>query len=519
MLILFTITILFLSALTLLFLRLFNPEFRYSWLIAALGMFFAWISIFFWHLDMPLVLTLPSWQPENLFLASPVFLADGLSWGYAFSIATLGLGTIFTAVARENFPSHPAWAGTLVLSAIGILAVLAENPLTLVLAWTAIDLVELITLLSSIEERELRERVVISFSIRVIGSGFLLWAGQISIAEGGSLNFIAAPQKAGIYMLIASSLRLGILPMHMPFRAESALRRGYGTMLRLTSAASSLILFARIPYSSLQTPFITVLLGIVSIIALYGGWMWFRSTKTLDARPYWILGMASLSLAATLNANPVGSVAWGLVLVLGGGVLFLFSVQKKWLNYLLLSNLVAMSALPMTLTASAWESKVSQPWFLGLLLLLAQALLLAGYFHHARRTDKNDFENQSEFTRLVYPLGIGLMIFCLFLLGFWGWQGATFIGSWLFGLGGILIAALFVWLRPRIRSLNPLQVHWLKPDTDKNRNILYDTLWGGYSIFRNVITQITNILESDGGILWALLFIILFASLLAEGIR
>jgi len=251
MLILITIIILFLSALTLLLLRLFNPDFRFSWLFATTGAFLAWLSVFFWQFDMPLVLILPSWQPTSLFTDSPVFLADQLSWPYAFSLATLGLGILLTAVSREDFPSSPAWAGTLTLSGIGILAVLADNPLTLVLTWTAIDLTELITLLGSVQKKELRSSSVISFSTRILGSAFLLWAGLVSASEGSSLNFVAAPKEAGIYMLIAAGLRLGIFPTHLPFKTEAALSRGYGTMLRLTSAAASLILLARIPYSSL----------------------------------------------------------------------------------------------------------------------------------------------------------------------------------------------------------------------------------------------------------------------------
>ncbi len=517
--ILITVTLFFLSALTLLLLRLFTPDFRYSWLIAAGGAFLAWGSVFFWQPAMPIRYALPSWQPENIFFNSPVLLADQLSWAYAFSIATLGLGTVLTAVASENFPSPPAWAGTLALSATGILAVLAENPLTLIITWTAIDLAELITLLGSVQGKKLRERIVITFFARIIGSGFLLLAELVSVAEGTSLNFIAAPQKAGIYMLIAAGLRLGILPMHMPFKTETALRRGYGTMLRLTSAASSLILLARIPYSSLQSPLIPYILGFVSLTALYSSWMWFRASKTLDARPYWLLGMASLSLAATLRANPVGGVAWGLALVLGGGVLFLSSIQNKWLTRLLFLSLIAMSALPMTLTATAWESHVSQPWFFFLILLPAHALLLAGYFRHAQRTDKTNFKRQNKYIRQIYPVGIALMIFSITLLGFWGWSGAASMGAWLFGLITIVLTALLIWLRPRIRSLNPLQAHWLKPDTGRSRNLLYNSFWGFYHFFRNLSRQITNILESDGGILWALLFIIFFASLLAGGIR
>ena len=521
MLILTTLSFLFLGALALLLLRLFNPDFRYSWLLAVSSMFLAWISIFFWQIKIPLVLTLPAWQPVSLFPVSPHFLADQLSWVYAFSLATVGLGTILTAIARENLPSAPAWAGTLVLSGIGILAVLAENPLALVLTWTAIDLAELFTLLASVQERELRERVVISFSMRVIGSGFLIWAGLVSTAAGTPLNFIFASKESGVYMLIAAGFRLGVFPMHLPFKTESALRRGYGTMLRLTSAASSLILLARIPYESLQSPIIPYVFVIAALTALYSSWIWFRSANALDARPYWLLGMASLSLIATLRANPVGSVAWGTALILGGGLLFLSSIQNKWLNRFLQLSLIAMSALPLTLTATAWQSGETLWWGYWLILLSAQALLLAGYYRHAQRVKKTDFKSHSSLSRLIYPLGIGIIFFSLFLLGFWGWQGAVAIGAWYLGIVASILTLLFIWLQLRIRSLNPLEAHWLKPNAEEKKTMgrVYSFFGSLYYFLRRLSRLITNILESDGGILWTLLFIILFASLIAEGIR
>jgi hypothetical protein len=484
------------------------------------SVFLAWVSLFFWQLKMPIFLTLPAWQPESLFLNSPALLADTLSWVYAFSLATLALGVIFTAVARENFPSHLSWAGTLALGAIGILAVLAENSLTLVIAWSAIDLTELITLLASVQEKKQRERVVIAFSTRIVGTGFLLWAGMVSITEGTSQNFLTASQGAGIYMLIAAGLRLGILPMHMPFRAENALRRGFGTMLRLTAAASSLILLARIPQDSLQSSLIPFVLGLIALTALYSAWVWFQANQTLNTRPFWILGMASLSLSATLHANPIGSVAWGVALVLGGGVLFLSSVHNKWLNRLLLGSIIAMSTLPITLTATGWESNIAQWGGFWIILLPAHALLLAGYFRHAQRIKKTGFKSHNLFTLIAYPLGIGIMLFSLLFLGLWGWEGAAKIGAWYFSLISVFLITLLIWLRPRIRALAPTQAHWLKSsDTEKRRTFLYTFAMGIYYFLRNLSQQITNILESEGGILWALLIIILLASLLAEGLR
>jgi len=514
MLILITISLLFLTALALLLLRIFLPQFRYSWLLATAGAFFAWVSLFFWQLDMPLLFALPAWKPEILFGDSPALLADRLSWAYAFSLLTLGLGTLLTSSSDKN---RFAMTGTLSIVAVGMIAVLAKNPLTLVLAWTAIDFAELITLLGTLKRSDLREKAVVALAVRLLGSGFLLWAGLVSAAAGSSLNFAAVPQRAGIYMLIAAGLRLGVFPPNLSFGGQAGLRHGYGTLLRFVAVASGLILLARIPYSSLQSPLIPYLLGFVSLTALYGAWKWFRASKTQDARQAWILAMASLSFAATLRANPAGSVAWGVGLILGGGLLFFSSVKKKWLTRLLWVALLTLSALPFTLTATGWESKTSLWWGFWLLLIPAQFFLLLGYLNRTRQIRNED--KDEPFVYRMYLFGMGIMLFSLLLLGFWGWQGAFSVGAWSISAGILLALALTLWGKSRLRPLSLPRAHWLQPSAKGKTAFFGSAFWSIYYTLRRLSGQITAILESDGGILWALLFLIFFASLLSEGIR
>ena len=154
------------------------------------------------------------------------------------------------------------------------------------------------------------------------------------------------------------------------------------------------------------------------------------------------------------------------------------------------------------------------------ILLPSQILLLAGYIRHALRPNKTIYKPQNLFTRLIYPMGIIIMLFSLILLGFWGWQGAASIGIWPLGLVVATLTILLLWLRPRIRVLNPKQAHWLKPGTTAGGlDYIYNAFWSIYNILRSLSRQISNILESDGGLLWSLLFIIIFASLLSGGIR
>src|SRR4030095_15095140 len=177
---------------------------------------------------------------------------------------------ILTAVVRSNFPRAINWMGTLILTSLGVLAVVADNPLTLVLIWAAIDISELIAQIRVAEDPKLSERTVTAFASRAAGIFVLLWADMVSVANGQTLDFRSAPPQAGLYLLLAASLRIGVLPLHLPYSGESALRGGFGRVLRRTPAASSLILLARIPPTSLASPITPYFLILVSLAALYG---------------------------------------------------------------------------------------------------------------------------------------------------------------------------------------------------------------------------------------------------------
>ncbi len=250
MFILITVTTLIVTAILLLILQFAAPNFRYNWLIATGGALLGWLSVLAWQVQMPLSLQFPAWQPELLFTQSPTFVGDGIAWTFSLSLATLCLSIILTAVVRSNFPRAINWVGTLILTSLGILAVLADNPLTLVLIWSAIDISELIAQMRVVRDPGRSERTVTAFASRAAGIFVLLWADMVSVANGQALDFRSAPPQAGLYLILAAGLRLGVLPLHLPYSGESSLRRGFGTGLRMISAASSLILLARIPPTS-----------------------------------------------------------------------------------------------------------------------------------------------------------------------------------------------------------------------------------------------------------------------------
>jgi len=519
MLILATAIYLSLTALILVVLFYLRPKFRHFWLLTAGSTLISWISVLSWQFRLPLSFQLPGWEPANLFLEALSFTADSLTWPFAFSVITLVFAVILTAPARENYPAPIPWAVTLVLGSFGLLAVLANNPLSLLMVWAAIDLTELIAQLRSVEGPQPSEKVVTAFAARVAGIGALLWASMVSISTRSPMNFQDAPTQAGLYLLLAAGLRLGVLPLHLPYASESAIRRGFGSALRLISAASSLILLARIPTASVYSVFTPFLLSLTALAAIYGGWMWLRSPNELTGRPFWLIGVTSLAMAAALRGNSLGAASWGCALLLSGGALFLSSAHHTWLSRALLLGMWGITALPFSISAIGWESNSPSFWPVWPLLLLAQALLLAGYLRHARRPSlRTNFESLDPAALYIYPLGIGNLLATALLLGFWGWEGALQVGALLPALIGTLLGIVFTWLAPRLRVLTPIRVHWIQPATSFWTDWFFRGLWNLFRLIGRLSNSFSTVLEGDGGLMWTLLFLVLFISLITQGL-
>lgn len=518
MLILITVLLLTLTALTLVLVRLVRPGFRYFWLIAVGGALLSLVSSWVWLIGLPVEFSLPPWQPLALFAESPSFRADGLAWVLAVSLASLALAVLLTEVVRSELTDPLPWAGILTHTALGIFAVCANNPLTVMLVWSALDLVELATLLRAVDEPFASERAVVGFSTRLIGIGLVLWANFISLASGSNLDFASLPPSAGLLLLLAAGLRLGVLPLHLPFAPDSVSRRGVGTSLRLISAVSSLVLLARIAPGTAALPLVPLLLLFAGIAALYSAWIWLRAPDDISGRPFWIISLAALAVASSLRGNPVGAAAWGAVLTLAGGALFLNSIQNIWLNRALMLAAFSLSGLPFSLAASGLEGSLRGFFLTWPLLIIAQALLIAGFVRHALRPGaREDSASQLPWTHNVFPAGIGLLLLTALLLGLFGWEGAFRFQAWLPALVTTILAILLIWITPRLRILNPIRAHWVRPEGGRWRKAFSGGLWNLYHSSARLARLISDALEGDGSLMWTLLFLALFISMMLRG--
>ena len=511
MFLLIPIILMFGTTLALLVLRAVRPQFRFSWLIAVGATFLAWISVLLWRTALPISLTFGPWGPAELIASQPALAADQYAWLYALSLTALALATLLTETVREGFPDSGTLAVSIGACALGLTAVTAANPLTLALLWAALDLMELVAMLTTSAGRASSERVVAAFAVHAAAIGVLLLAQVTGGSVAKPASFASIDPQAGLLLVVAAGLRIIVLPLQLPYVPGRTGRRSLGTSIRLASAAASLILLSRVQTTGFSTLGTLLVLLICALASLYAGWMWLRAPEEMAGRPFWILGLAGLALFAGLRGNATGAAGWGVALIFVGGALFLSSAQHVWLSRLLFLGAWEISALPFSLTASGWGgsgglSDWAQPVF-----VIVQALLMAGFVRHVLRPSaRASLQVQPIWTRSVYPAGIGLLLLLPLLLGFWGWDGALQIGSLVNSIIAALLTLALVWAVPRLRILNPVPAHWLRPMSGGRIDAAYQLVMGFYRWLGGITQTLTDVLEGEAGLMWTLLFLVLF---------
>lgn len=523
--------ILFAAALGILIMQQIRPSAGYSWLIANLAAMIAFGVMVYLRWRLPFQVAVANWLPFTQFTDSPIFGLDGASWPYALCLCAVMLSVMLTASARLRYQIFPwAWAGALLVAATGLLALYAANFLTLAMAWTALDLIDLVILSAYIPNRSLGVQTVITFALRVAGTLLVILAALINRSQDLAPTFTGLPALSALFLLLAAGLRLGVLPLNLSTLPDTRHRRGLGTVLHLSAAASSLVVLARLPAQSFSPDLQAWLTAIASLAVLYAAGMWLSATDEIAARPFWLVALAGMAVISAVHGEPQASMAWGVALLLSGCMIFLYSARMRGLIAFPLLGLLGMSALPFTPAAGGWQGLLGAPFSLWqVVVLFAHILLLLGYLRFMVRSG-DKLHDMERWVQVVYPLGLLILVFAQWLVGTIGWREVLTMGTWwaalLTGLGLALGGGLSLLLR-RFELSGSVPVQWYLLAARRiggflarllSLRWLYDLLWAVYNHVEQLVQFLTGILEGDGGVLWVFVLLALFVSVLTSQI-
>ena len=572
MLILLTIFLFVFIPIAMLILRLARPRFSIQGFLAVLAVILGLPMTFLARSEIPRTISLLQWEPQALFSISPALQIDHTSWYLALALASLSLSIVITSIAQLGIGSQPElqpasntdnsiednhsaqerntdnthgiiaatfslndwqlWAVILILTSFSLIAVTAANILTLLLAWAAMDILELLILLSQTLQSKERERAALVFSAKLAGVVTLLLAGLVIWSQGETLTFNIISPTVSIILVIAAGIRLGVLPLQLPFAQGLPMNRHLGTALRLIPAASSYILLIRVSNTGVSGSIRPYFLSLTALAGVYTAFKWLTAKDELVGRPYWLLGSGSLIVSTAILSLPYACLAWSIASLLSGGLIFSLTLRHRNLLPLMVLGAINLSTLPFSPT---WQGTtlyqllpipgINPTLFsiFSLFFLFTQAFLLAGFIRHSlRELYPVRMEKSTQVERwvwLLYPLGLFLIIFIHTYLG-WLLVPDVHnlpISAWIIGPATLLItlfSLLFYWRYPlsfpavshssRLALLNNLfSLEWF-----------YRILWKLFHLIANVFNIFSTALEGDGGILWALvLFALIFVFL------
>jgi hypothetical protein len=458
---------------------------------------------------IPVRIPLNSWQFDLTVSSQLEFLIDGISWPFAVTVVLISLAVFLVDSARLQELDTRTLASGQVLGGVGLIAVIAGNPLTLLMSWAVLDIVETIILLPRMVRSSQRERVIIAFSVRI--AGIMLFVSAILRANGMEipLSFDNIPLDVGGYLVFAAGLRLGVLPSNQPHFDKQIVHQGLGTIIYMIPIASSVVLLARVANIGVFDVWASTIMILTMVSVMLSSIAWVRSDSEIRSRYYWILGMGAFTLASAVKGFPDACTAWGLAMLLAGTLLFLFSNLSRRLLVLPFLGALGFSVLPLT---PSWEVSAflySLPIGYRLVFLVALALMLIGYISYAFQSDQNNDRFES-WTWLTYLFGLAILLFAYYGLIYTKWvlglRVITFqTPGWWSGFVSLgLVAIILIISRKTKVSLPPffnrigLIFDWS-----------YRLFWWVYSRLSRSLSIIMRLLEGDGSFLWALLILIL----------
>lgn len=502
-------------------LRLALKKFSFHWLLTLGVAVVVWILAILGRASLPGEITLGEWQSPEMFIGTPGFILDEISWRLIVALTTLHLSTLLVGGQEAGSARWRRWAGISAYTAVGVLAVSAGNPLTLMMAWTWLDFLELIIYLFYISRDDQRQQVFRIIGVRLAGIFLVIAAGVYSSSGFAQLGFEHLGANVIYLVLIAAYLRLGIYPLAPPLFEDSSLRRSLGTIFRLVAASAALIPTLRVgpalQISGMGANWQAVWLIFTGSLAIYGGLAWFFSEDELTGRPGWVLGLASLSIAAAIGGMPASGLVWALALIFSGGLLFLADVRERMSRWVVLLGGIGLTMLPFTpswdgfriFTLPSLPSKV--------LYILTISALISGYFIKSN-TASRGHPAEENWINIFYLSGLVLLPSTHFGLGiFQNVQRAeSSFFSWFGRMAVLLLSFAGIYWRQR----GGAAPRWMTSLLDAALSFrwLSALFRFSFSILNAIISFVSQLIEGKGGVLWAILWLVIITIFLIIGL-
>jgi formate hydrogenlyase subunit 3/multisubunit Na+/H+ antiporter MnhD subunit len=481
---------------------------RTQWALSAVLALFIWLVSLLLRLGPDQELQLSVWQPSELF-STPLALGfDNISWPILYSLVTVLVAMIFTSASREATPSIGVRIFWFLYSGTAVLAILADNLLTVIITWTSFDFLSSLFLFSFLRSEDETRQLLTRLSIDILGV-LLILAGTAVIIAAGQDTDLKSPIETtlGVVLLgLGGFVRLGLLPLHFNLPTLLVVRRGLGTLLRLYPPAIVLAFLARIfragvPKESLPWFLIAGLTGIV-----IGGVRWILEEDSVSGRPFFILIMSGLGVfaIASMPENIMGIVAACIVLLLAGAVISLTVIHAPSHRILSLGAALVLLGIPflpasiLTNMASLDGLSLGIGYFWRIVILLALSFATLGCLH-LYFAEEAQWKTGESLVRITYDLGLSLPVLTTVGIGI-HIRPSIDLWTWILFASQLLLVGLgFI----ALRNLPEGRVSRLRLNASRfDPSNLYASIGHAMREGLTALRSLADLIEGEAAILW-----------------
>ena len=460
--------------------------------------------------------------------------ADRLSWAIALILLVSFLAASLAGLVARSERAMGYRASSLLIVACAIVAIFADNLMTVAVAWVALDLATFFSLAYVRKENH----AVADLSLSLLAVAFVIAAAVVFAYAGASSTVLSSANLSTqgiLFLVVAVIFRVGLYsvngssgrddPKHM------VMLRAATRLARLAVAVDLLVTLV------MQTPSFPIrswLTGAVCLAGLISGFKWYLTDRPRVHLKYMFVAQFCVMMLISLWGGQwasAGVLAHGISVILSSTVLMAYRGKPNFRpNWALRSgpSVLMLGGMPLTigfvgvlaLYYGILESGILV--FAVPLIVIIQALIIAGGFGlvalpRVGASVEAPFVNVGYRLSLTIPVVIGFLgglfpdsvaaLFGVYDMPNWGAmltrRGSVAVGCSLLGASiGVGLWFFKGHLYSRYQSnlrrafFFPIELQWI--------HTVALNVYGGLT---RVMRAIALVLEGQGGVLWALVVI------------
>ncbi len=488
----------------------------FAWLFSVFSSLAAWVLFLVSKNNLPFLFSGNYFVDIASDTKFPSFQIDLIIWPIILSVLAVVMGTIISSADRVGFTANIVeWASVFILGAIGFAICASQNVLTAVVFLTLFDFIEFFIILTS-KKQEKGNYLFLFWRLisLLIFMGVFSWS---SLDENSSNDWETLQSIPAQLALIACIIRMGISPSKSLTGIPGDINNGIDTSRHLIGFIISAAIVIQLPAFTGGAIVLSGLL-IYLLISMAISLIRLRTENSACAVNFWQSTVGAVICAEYLYGYSAAAIMFVTAFI---PILFILRFPFRSGRFYFVTGLFAIlnfSGIPFTTNSSGlngFNTRGAVPGALFIVALIPMFYLTIKFVLSNKYPDSN----VERWALTIAPIGSLLLVISSWLV-FILWQPdavkfSISIQAILMTLGGTAI-----YLAEKFKLFN-----------NQPEMILFNKITSNYSnqfirLFRSdKITSISileksyafiiNLFESDGGILWAILCLVLIITIIS----